>query len=228
MVKLIIFDWDDVFTLGSKEGYIKCLHETLVKLGFQLDPEEENERILHTWSKPHREELRNLLKEKPGLLNEACRVYEELFFGGEFVNSLRLVEGSDKLLKDLSEKYILTVATGAHPKVLKEEVFPKFGIPDVFAEIQFTYEIDDPDHHKPHPYMVEEILKHQNMKAEEAILVGDAKNDVVMAQRGNVTPVVVLTGHLNRQEAEELGVEYIIEDVIKLEEVIGQINSKNS
>lgn len=224
MIKLIVFDWDDVFTLGSKEGYIRCLHETLVRLGVNLDPEEEKRRILYTWSKPHREELRNLLKEKPELLEEACRIYEEIFFGGEFVKSLTLVKGSDKLLQELSKKYILTVATGAHPKVLKEEVFPKFGIPDVFAEISFTYEIDDPEHHKPHPYMVETILNHQGIKPEEAILVGDAKNDVVMAQRAKVIPVVVLTGHLNRQEAEGLGVEYIIEDVTQLESILQQIN----
>lgn len=38
MIKLIIFDWDDVFTLGSKEGYVYWLHETLVKLNIHLDP----------------------------------------------------------------------------------------------------------------------------------------------------------------------------------------------
>jgi hypothetical protein len=41
MIKLIIFDWDDVFTLGLKEGYIHCLHETLNRRDVQLRPEEE-------------------------------------------------------------------------------------------------------------------------------------------------------------------------------------------
>src|SRR3989344_2860515 len=140
MVKLIVFDWDDVFTLGAKEGYINCLHSTLEALDIHLDPEEERERIQETWSKPHREELKNLLREHSELVDKACKIYEELFFNGAFVDSLTLVEGSNDLLRRLAQKYTLAVATGAHPRVLKGKVFPKFDIPDVFAEIQFTYE----------------------------------------------------------------------------------------
>jgi phosphoglycolate phosphatase-like HAD superfamily hydrolase len=220
MIKLIIFDWDDVFTLGSKEGYIHCLHETLVKLNVHLDPEEEHKRIQQTWSKPHREELKNLLKEHPELIDKACEIYEDLFFNGEFVTSLTLVQGCNELLKKLKGKYVLAVATGAHPKVLKKKVFPKFGIPDVFSDIVFTYEIDDPEHHKPHPYMLEKIMKDQHTKPEETIFVGDAKNDVIMAQNAHVTPVVVLTGHLTKEEAEKLGVKYIILDVTHLEKIL--------
>lgn len=220
MIKLIIFDWDDVFTLGSKEGYINCLHETLEQLNIHLDPEEEHKRIQQTWSKPHREELKNLLQEHPELLDKACEIYEHLFFSGAFVKALTLVDGSIDLLTRLKKKYILAVATGAHPKVLKEEVFPKFNIPDVFSDIMFTYEIDDPEHHKPHPHMVEQIMKHQHVFPEETIVVGDAKNDVLMAQNAHTTPVVVLTGHLNRNQAQDLGVKYIIDDVTQLETVL--------
>src|SRR6266704_609902 len=220
MIKLIIFDWDDVFTLGAKEAYVHCLHQTLVNLNVHLDPEEEQRRIQQTWSKPHREELKNLLREHPQLVDKACEVYEGLFFNGAFVQSLTLVAGSNELLKKLKETYILAVATGAHPKVLKDEVFPRFEIPDVFSDIVFTYEIADPEHHKPHPYMLKKIMKTQGVTPEETIFVGDARNDVVMAQNAHVTPVVALTGHLNRKEAAELGVKYIIEDVTKLDSVL--------
>src|SRR4051812_39507864 len=91
--KLLIFDWDDVFTLGSKEGYIQCLHETLVDLNVELEPSEEHRRILQTWSQPHREELSNLLREHPELVDEACQLYEEKFFGDTFVEALSYVAG---------------------------------------------------------------------------------------------------------------------------------------
>lgn len=223
MIKLIVFDWDDVFTLGSKEGYVNCLHNTLAKLNIYLDPEEEHQRIQQTWSKPHQEELKNLLREHPDLVDKACEIYEQLFFNGAFVNSLTLVEGSNDLLQRLSKKYTLAVATGAHPKVLKERVFPKFNIPDVFSEILFTYEIEDPDKHKPQPYMLEKIMEDQHATPAETVYVGDAKNDVVMAQNANVLPIVVLTGHLNRKEAEDLGVKYIIDNVTDIEEVLGML-----
>lgn len=68
-IKLIIFDWDDVFTTGSKQGYFACYHETLAELGITLHPDEEKKRILAKWGQPHREELKALLIEHPPSLN---------------------------------------------------------------------------------------------------------------------------------------------------------------
>jgi len=224
MIKLIIFDWDDVFTLGSKEGYFKCYHETLVEVGVHLTPEKEEKRIMAKWSKPHREELRELLKEKPNLLDKACKIYEEHLFGDTFVDHLKSVPGSRGLLKELSKKYILSVATGLNPDILRNKVVPKFGFPNVFTQIISSYDIDDVEKQKPHPHMVEKILETQRVKPEEAILVGDAKGDVQMARDAGVTPVVVLTGHLTRKQAEELNVRYIIENVTDLPSILNNIN----
>lgn len=221
MVKLIVFDWDDVFTLGSKEGYIACLHKTLEKLNVHIDPAEEYRRILLAWGKPHREELRLLLQEKPELLDKACEIYEELFFSGTFVSQLSYVDGANELLETLHTKYTLAVATGAHPKILKEQVFPKFHVPNVFAQIVSSYEIDDPEKTKPHPHMLEKIMKAQGCRPEETVMVGDAASDVQMARAANVEPIVVLTGHLSRDQAEELNICYIIKDVTHLEAVLG-------
>ena len=220
MLKLIIFDWDDVFTLGSKEGYIHCLHEAITRVGVTLDPEEEHARILATWSQPHDIELKNLLREYPDRVEEACRIYEEIFFGDAFVSSLTYVKGANELLNRLKINYTLAISTGAHPTVLQKRIMPKFKVPDVFTEIMFGYEIDDPEKNKPHPYMLETIMERTGCKPEESIFVGDAKNDVMMARNAGVEPIVVLTGHLSRQQAEELAVNHIIEDVTRLETVL--------
>jgi HAD superfamily hydrolase (TIGR01509 family) len=220
MIKLIVFDWDDVFTLGSKEGYITCLHDTLVDLGVHLEPREEHRRILETWSKPHRAELENLLRERPGLVDRACALYEEKFFGGTFVEALSYVAGANELLERLKGRYTLAVATGAHPVVLRERVMPKFGVPDVFAQIVSGYDIDDVAKQKPHPHMLEKIMAEQGAMPEETVMVGDAASDVKMARNAGVTPVVVLTGHLSRAEAEALGVEWIAEDVSRIEPIL--------
>lgn len=223
MIKLIIFDWDDVFTLGSKEGYITCLHDTLVDLGVHLDPEEEQKRILATWSHPHREELKNLLRERPELLNQACALYEDKFFGGTFVRALTYVDRANELLRGLSKTYKLAVATGAHPEVLKNQVMPKFQVPNVFAQVISAYDLDDTDKNKPHPFMLDKIMKTQGCAPDETIFVGDAASDVKMARNAGVEPVVVLTGHLKRQQAEELHVDHIIDDVTELPGVLVQI-----
>lgn len=63
-------------------------------------------------------------------------------------------------------------------------------------------------------------MQDQNIKPEETVFVGDAKSDVEMARAAGVTPIVVLTGHLTKLEAEDLSVRYIIDDVTQLEKVL--------
>ncbi|NOQ37957.1 HAD hydrolase-like protein [archaeon] len=222
MIKSIIFDWDDVITLGSKEGYFACYHAALV--GVELSPEEEEKRILAKWGKSHREELKELLKENLHLLDKACDIYEERLSGDTFVNCLSIVEGVSELLSRISRKYMLSVATGMNPEILKEKIMPKFNIPQVFTHIISAYDIKDPDMQKPHPYSINYILEKQGIRPENAIMVGDARGDVLMARAAGVTPVVVLTGHLSRGEAEDLGVRYIISDITKIEKVLYEID----
>ena len=78
MLKLIVFDWDDVIILGSKEGYYNCYRETLKELGVVLDEKEMDIRIRRKWGQPFRIELAELLQEQPHLrlevwLLERCR-----------------------------------------------------------------------------------------------------------------------------------------------------------
>ena len=226
MIKLLIFDWDDVFTLDSKKGYFACYHETLVELGVVLTPEEEEKRIRAKWGQPHREELKELLKEKPELLDQAVALYEEKFYGDVFVSALGYVDGANDLLERLKDRYTLALATGAHPTVLKERVMPRFETPQVFTEIMSAYELTNPSTEaKPAPFMVNEILKKTDITPEETVVVGDAENDMKMGLAADTHVVAVLTGHMNETEATELGVPHIIPDVIHLEPVLEMLNS---
>lgn len=224
MLKLIAFDWDDVFTLGSTKGYMECYHQALVEVGVYLEPEEERRRIVERWSTPHREKFKTyILKENPELLDKACEAYERNLYGGTFVGAISIINGTNELLERLHKNYKLSIATGMDPKLLKETIMPKFKIPLVFSKIISAYEVEDAGKHKPHPHMLEELMKSQKAKPSETIFVGDARDDVLMARAAHVEPVVVLTGHLNRKEAEKLGVNYIIGDVTKLEKVLAEL-----
>jgi len=104
MVKLIIFDWDDVFTIGAKDGYFACYHKALNHVGVNLLPDEERKRILAKWSKPYREELKELLKEHPQLVDQACKIFEKEYWDDTFVNSLKLLPGTHELLLRLKNR----------------------------------------------------------------------------------------------------------------------------
>jgi phosphoglycolate phosphatase-like HAD superfamily hydrolase len=222
MKELIIFDWDDVFTQGSKQGYYACYRAALEDVGVHLDEAEEDRRIKARWGAGGLKQLELLLQEKPELVERAYEVYQEHAHGKTFVDCLTIVPGSHDLLRRLANKYILAIATGAHPKVLHDLVMPKFHVPDVFSQIITIYDLDDMDHAKPHPYIVEKIMATQGKQPEETVLVGDAQSDMEMAWNAGVEPVAVLTGHLSRQEAEELGVKHIIENVTLLEDELAK------
>jgi HAD superfamily hydrolase (TIGR01549 family) len=216
MIKLIVFDWDDVIVLGAKNGYFACYHKAVEGVGVHLTPEEEKKRILAKWSKPYREELKELLKEKPELVDQACTIFEKEYWGDTFTSELSLVPGVVELLTKLSKTYKLAVATGKHPKMLKEHEIPHFKIPQVFSHIISSHDISDVEKMKPHPYMLEKIMKDTGVLPVETIFVGDAATDVQMAIAARVVPVVVLTGHLHKDEAVHMGVQHIIDSVIQL------------
>ena len=220
MIELVIFDWDDVFTLGSTEGYYKCYHEALNAVDVHLPPDEENQRIRSKWGSGHAAQLQDLLREHPELITEAITQYENHFFGDTFVDCLSIVPGTQEFLRDIAKDYRLAVATGGHPELLKNRVIPKFHIPDVFEQIVTIYDIDDIAHAKPHPYMANKILEACGVSADNTVLVGDAKNDVLMARAADITPVVVLTGQLNQTQAEALNVEHIINNVTDLQPLL--------
>lgn len=221
MIKLIIFDWDDVIVLGSKTGYYKCYRETLKKLGITMPEKEMDVRIKRKWGQPFKEELKELLEEHPSLVDEAVRIFrDEKFNGVTFIDELFEINGVNELLLRLSKKYKLAVATGNQREMLFGKIMPKFSIPDVFCQIVTAHDDIPPEKTKPHPYMLQLILNEQKIKSSEAIYVGDAKNDVVMARNAGVEPVLVLTGHLSKTEAESLGVKYILPDVTKIESIL--------
>jgi phosphoglycolate phosphatase-like HAD superfamily hydrolase len=223
MIKLIIFDWDDVFSIGAKEGYFKCYQAVLDEFGVRLDPQEKKEKILAHWGKPYHHTIRDLLKEKPELIEKGYEVYRKNLFGDTYADCLHLIPGAKELLLKLHKNYTLTIASGIHPKLLKEIIFPKFGMPDVFTEIITGHDLEDSSKAKPHPFIAQEIMRRTKIPQERTVMVGDAKNDVLMAQAAGITPIVVLTGHLNKNQAEDLGVKYIVDDVTKIEEVLNKL-----
>ncbi len=223
MIKLIIFDWDDVITIGAKEGYFACYRKAINSVGIYLTPEEEYRRILLKWGKIYKEEVKSLLIERPELVKKATKIYEKVFWGDTFINNLKIISGTNKLLLRLKKKYLLAISTGNEAKMIKEKIMPKFKIPDVFSELISSCDIENQKKTKPHPYMLEVIMSNLKVLPEETILVGDAIGDVIMAKNAKVTPIVVLTGQLNKQKAQELGVKYIVNNVTEIEQILKKI-----
>lgn len=215
MIKLIIFDWDDTIVLGAKEGYYACYRGALKAVGVRLTEKVLDQRIRQNWGKKYQIEIKGLLKEYPEKVADAVKEFERLSFGKTFFKQLKLLPGTKQLLKDLKRKYILTVISGSEPKRMTISRH-HFGLEQIFKQVISSHDIKDPKKTKPHPYMVELILKKQNIRSKEALLIGDSKPDMLMAKAARVKTIAVLTGALSKEQAQKLKVDKIIPNLTYL------------
>lgn len=218
MVKLIIFDFDGVIITGSNEGYFNCYHKALESVEVNLDPKEEKGRILERWGKGHISQLKLLLKEHPELIDKTIRVYEKLYNSPLFSSRIKLIRGAKNTLKQLSQEYILAIASGMRGKTM-EVLIKKFNI-NYFQKIISINDIKNEKDKKPSPYMINKIRDFFSISKKETIYVGDSKNDVIMARRAKVKPVIVLTGLLSKRQAKNLKVDYTISSIADLPELL--------
>lgn len=219
MIRLIIFDWDDVITLGSTEGYYACYREALESLGVAIPEDEMQRRIKRRWGQPYPEVFRELLAERPELQGAACDRFSRHFWGDTFVGKLREVRGANESLLALSARFTLAVASGNHPDMIRKKIIPAFGIPDVFRGMITSFDVPV-EKTKPDPHMLVKLMENLGFSPDETVYVGDAENDVRMAHASGAAPVVVLTGHLDKRQAEALGVTRIIPDMTHLMRIL--------
>lgn len=216
MLKLIILDWDDCITKGSSKGYYACYGAAIDKVEIQETPDEVKKKVQKLWGRPHRDVIASIIGIDNPLLDEVCRYYEKCIFTDTFTGELSLIPGAKEKLEELRTTYQLAIATGMDGVLFREYILPRFGMQDFFSCIVSSSELPDPSRGKPYPDMLLHILKTLGMEPTEAVMVGDAKGDVLMAQATGIRPIVVLTGQLTREEAETLGVSSIISDVSNL------------
>jgi len=193
MVKLIVFDWDDVFTTGSTVAYHACYLKAAVDAGSAVSEEKVKNTVNELWGRPHEEVIRSYLNDELELLTETNKIYERYIHTDIFLDNLTIVEGSLSMLSRLSNTYTLAIVSGINPNLLKEKVFPKFNVPRVFKKIITSYDLNDRSRGKPHPDMLNMVLHSLDIQPENTILVGDAPGDMKMAQAAGVTPIAVLT-----------------------------------
>ncbi len=219
MIKLVIFDFDGVIVTGTNQGYFYCYHQALINVGVKLSPQEEKKRVEERWGKGYKSQLELLLKENLELLPRAVASYEKCYESDRFQKNIRLIKGAKEELETLSKYYTLAIASGMIKKTMNI-LINKFKIKNYFKNIITIDDVEKEEYRKPSPYMINSIKGTFSISSNETVYVGDAKSDVIMAQNAKVTSIVVLTGNLNRKEAEKLGVKYIVKDITYLNDLL--------
>lgn len=215
MLKHIIFDCDGVLWQGTNEGYVKCYHRAAVEAGIHLDYSLARERILANWGTSAEHEVEGMVPDHPHLVPEIVARYRRLVRSDLFLSTATLVPGTQPTLQTLSRRFGLSAITGMNTDNLAK-LLNRFDLSAYFRHVISTGETNDPTRQKGTGYHLGRLLHDEAISPDEALCVGDAPVDVQMAQRQQVPVVVVLTGHLDAQQAHDLCVDAVVDSVADL------------
>ena len=212
--KLVIFDFDGTLA-DTKENIILTFQMTMKELGVEIKSRQECAatigltledafKVLYPGMAAEkyillRDTYRRIFKENrkilvPGLFPEVMETLEELRRRGYLMSiaSSRLSPSLQSFLEDMKIAHLFEYAVGG----------------------------DNVEHPKPAPDAVLQILRHYNLSAEEAFVVGDMPFDINMATNAGVKSCGVTWGNADAAQLKESGANYIIDKMSQLLEIL--------
>ena len=213
-IKLVIFDFDGTLA-DTKENIILTFQMTMKELGVEIKSRQECAatigltledafKVLYPGMAAEkyillRDTYRRIFKENrkilvPGLFPEVMETLEELRRRGYLMSiaSSRQSPSLQSFLEDMKIAHLFEYAVGG----------------------------DNVEHPKPAPDAVQQILRHYNLSAEEAFVVGDMPFDINMATNAGVKSCGVTWGNADAAQLKESGANYIIDKMSQLLEIL--------
>lgn len=153
----------------------------------------------------------------PEQAREATKYHREEFVKtGLYQN--RLYEGMDKLLRELKEKGVRVMLATSKPVEFATTILELAGVKESFDFIGGN----DLKESRPKKELVLQYVLENNpgITAENTLMIGDRKFDVVGAHAFGLKCVGVLYGYGSREELETYGADYIVDDVAALRDFL--------
>ena len=196
MLSNIFFDLDGTLT-DSKEGIIKCYQYALDRLNCVYQSEVLENSVI---GPPLRVTFRRFLNTNDeALIENAVAIYRERFSTiGLFEN--KVYPGITELLSALHENSFKLYVVTTKPKVFADRILEHFQLADRFEAIYGT-ELNGRFDNKAD--LIEFILKTRQLKAEETMMVGDKREDIVAGKANRTRTIGVAYGYGSLREITE-------------------------
>ena len=212
-VRVVIFDWDGTL-VDSVEHIADSLHQAATDLGY---PELEREAYRDIIGLGMVEALEKLY---PGIsrkeMNSIRDGYARYFFS-KVTTPQNVFEGMADVVADLrGAGRSCSVATGKSRRGL-DSALVSSGLGDHFEITRCA----DETRSKPDPAMLEEILRFYRIEPEEAVMIGDTRYDLEMAQRIGMPSIGVEWGVHKRDVLGDYSPRAIVDSVPDLRRVLG-------
>ncbi|MBQ8989193.1 MAG: HAD-IA family hydrolase [Prevotella sp.] len=205
-IRLIIFDFDG--TIGdTRRNVVVTMQQTLEELHL---PERSEEACAATIGIPLEDCFRELLPDATeDVILECAATYRRIFE----INKERMrpqpFPHVAETLKTLHEQGIqMTVATSRGLESVKD-LLTGMGLIQYF---DYLLGADSVTKHKPDPEPVLQTLRDLNADASQTLVVGDMPVDILMGARAGCKTCGVTYGNASREELQEAGADFIIDD----------------
>lgn len=204
MKKYILFDLDGTLT-DPKEGITRSVQYALEKYGIY----EERNKLIEFIGPPLKDSFAEFYGFNDEKCNEVIAYYRERFSSvGLFENSV-YPEVIDTLGKLKRDGKILAIAT-SKPTVFTIQICDKFGLTQYFDVISGS-ELDGTNTRKSD--VIKNVLNELGCESDDAVMVGDRKYDIIGAKECGMKSIGVRCGYAQKNELEEAGADYIIDDI---------------
>lgn len=215
MIKTIILDFDG--TLGNTKGIIlRTMQATLRELNL---PERTEAQCAAMIGLPLKQCFTQLYPDYETMvvdnaMGDACAAtYRRLFDEYNLPGTVPLFPHVVDTLRILHEAGIrLTVASSRSHMTLDSYV-SNLGLAPYITYILGVEDVEDA---KPGPGPVLKTMDDFRLRAEECLVVGDTKYDILMAHNAGVKGVGVTYGNGSRKELKAAGAEWLIDDFAEL------------
>jgi len=136
-----------------------------------------------------------------------------------------LIPGAKELLHILkSQKYKLGLFT-LENRITTDFLLERFSIKSFFDSIVTR---DDVDQLKPNPAHLSMVLKQLNISPNEIIVIGDSPIDFECAKKFNAITIALLNERHTEADLSKAGADYIIDSLLKIYQIIENINKKDN
>ncbi len=212
-IKAVLFDFDG--TIMDTNTIILESWEHTFNTVLGRDPV--HEEIVATFGEPLDITMAKMFPDRD--TNEMVEIYRS-YQRHIYKDAITMFPGTREVIHALKEKgYKVAIVTSRFWKSTRTGLY-KFDISDMFDAVVSA---EDTNIHKPDPTPILLCLEKLGISADEAIMVGDSKFDILCARNAGVRSVLVSwTISVNEEQRRELAPDYYITDAAQLLEIAAE------
>lgn len=214
-MKKLLFDLDGTLT-DPFLGITKSVAYSLRSFGIEVEDLETLKPFIGPPLDVSFQEYYQMSEQQSWLAVEKYREY----FSTKGLFENRVYEGMEDFLRSLKEQGFQLYVCTSKPEVFAKEILDHFSLTQYFDGI-YGASLDGKLKNKGD--VIAYCLKHEHLKAEDCIMIGDRQHDIVGAHQNHIPCIGVLYGYGSLEEFKEYQCDYIVRDIKELHAKIDQL-----